>query len=218
MLKKVRHVAQTLLHKSPMYSLPPPRYLNVLSAVPYHGGQRVMRQSLFGHRGPCTGQCNWASYAVMGDKQWTSGPITPHPDYFVALLFRQLMGTTVLNLTVSASAPSAVRVYAWCARNPATSGAVVLTYLNTGTDQLSITVAGVGATGPRTEYFLTSPSNALDSDVVLLNGAAMTVDGNGVLPTYPVAGHSNSASGPIEVPPTSVGFIVLEAAGATLCM
>ena len=154
----------------------------------------------------------------MGDKQWASGPITPHPDYFVALLFRQLMGTTVLNLTVEASAPAAVRVYAWCARLPATPGAVVLTYLNTGTDALTISVGANAPSGPRTEYFLTAPSNALSSDILLLNGAAMTVDANGVLPAYPVPGHANSAGGPIAVPPTSVGFIVLEAAAASLCL
>ena len=34
----------------------PCRYLNVLSAIPYYGGQQVMRQSLFGHRGPW---CVW---------------------------------------------------------------------------------------------------------------------------------------------------------------
>ena len=152
----------------------------------------------------------------MGDKQWTTGPITPHPDWFIAILFRQLMGNTVLARNVTSSSPSTTRVYAWCGR--AVKGTVVLSYVNTGTEALVISVTGLAVT-PHTEYFITAPGAAMSSDVALLNGVPLTVDDNGVLPMYPIQGVHNAtpSGGAVTVPPMSVGFIVLEAAGAAEC-
>ncbi len=68
---------------------------------------------------------------------WTNGNaslMTPNPDWYTTVLFKQLMGTQVLN-TTAAGDPSTladVDVQFWCG----SSGGVVLAWLNTGSDDV----------------------------------------------------------------------------------
>lgn len=105
-------------------------------------------------------------YQLAGPPGWTSGSalLTPHPDWYTSVLFKQMTSTSFLasNLTSSAG-PSdpllaQVTVGAWC------SGAawwdeqaVVLVYANPSGADVTLTVAASNLTAaPRREFLMTS--------------------------------------------------------------
>jgi hypothetical protein len=104
---------------------------------------------------------------------------------------------------------------------------------------VQVQLAGGAAMAPRTEYILTSSAAAYDefkarlaagalataaaplpipasiqSAVSYLNGAALAVDGTGMLPVYPLPGSVVSTpSSPAIMPAYTFGFFVLDGAG-----
>ena len=140
------------------------------------------------------------------------------PDYFVALLWRQLVGARVLASALDAppEVNSTAAVHAFCAGG-GPPGAVVLAFINLADAPLDLALGGGLAAAPRVEFFLTAPGGNLTADAVLLNGAPLTVDAQGRLAQQPVPGRAVSAAGAPSLPPQSFGFIVLTAAAAPAC-
>jgi hypothetical protein len=128
----------------------------------------------------------------------------PKPSYWGALLWRRLMGTTVLDSGVPIG--EGLHVYAHCLRG--TPGGVALLVINTdktAPQTLSIPVAG--------ERYTLSSSD-LQSKTVQLNGAELRLGAGDELPV--LAGIAILA-GDIEFAPATITFIALPQAGNGAC-
>lgn len=186
---------------------------------------RVTRQDLAGW----SFTSGVSHYTLAGPPGWNNSPAnglpTPHPDWFTAVLWRQLVGSRVLAVTTSTtptSVNSTLAVHAWCAAvsAPAPSGAVVLPYINLGSDAVEIMLGGGLASTPRNEFVLTAPNGNMTADAVLLNGAPLGVDSTGRLSALPIVGRSIPPTGNavITLPAHSYGYFVLTAANAPACV
>lgn len=190
-------------------------FMHALGLAGQMGVHRVTRQDLAGW----SFASGVSRYTLAGPPGWvgaSQGAPTPHPDWFAAVLWRQIMGAKVLPATLAA-APAVndtLAVHAWCAAGG--GGAVALAFVNLAPAAVELALAGVPAAAVRTEFFLTPPGGNLTADALLLNGEAWGVDAAGRLPQLPVPGRAVQGS-PIFLPPTSYGFLVLPAAGAAAC-
>ena len=130
--------------------------------------------------------------------------LTPKPSYWGALLWRKLMGTTVLDSGVLMS--EGLHVYAHCLRG--TPGGVALLVINNDRNSsrtLSIPVAG--------ERYTLSSSD-LESKTVQLNGAELTL---GTGDELPVLAGIPVEVGSVEFRPATITFIALPQAGNEAC-
>jgi len=145
---------------------------------------------------------------------------TPHPDYYTAILWRQLVGQSVLSIQLQASQAvnETFAVHAVCANSGVSAaGGVVLIYINLAKAPVQLTLSGLDAT-PRVEYVLTAPNGNLTADAVLLNGEAWSVNDEGKLPVQPVPGKEIPAGGPdISLPAASYGFLTFEQPAIKAC-
>lgn len=136
-----------------------------LAAVAAAGFDRYSRQDLAGF----SFTQGESHYQLAGPPGWTNGSLAmrPHPSWFTAMLFKQLVGTSVLrtNLSGDVNLLSQVTVSAWCPGSPWWfNDALILSFSNpTGADvTLSFAVTSGGLTSvPRTEYILTSSATAI---------------------------------------------------------
>lgn len=134
--------------------------------------------------------------------------LVPHPDFFTAVLYKRLVGATVLNTSVTDNGnpqESYVRIYAHCSRTP-TAG-VALVFLNLLGEAVSVRLPAAMAEGPRKEWHLTAP--ALSSKVMSLNGVPLQLV-NEQLPPFP--SRSMPSSDRLLIGPYSYGFAVVEKA------
>ena len=151
-----------------------------------------------------------SSYALLGPPGWSHGPLgQPHPDYWVALLWKRLVGTRVLAASLQAAAPLLERLdaHVWCAAGA--SGSLVVSYFSMADASTPLALPPHVPATPRVEYVLTS--TALDSNDAYLNGVLLTAGDDGSVPAMggkaiPVGGAA------ISLPPWSYGFIVLQGA------
>eukprot|EP00404_Azadinium_spinosum_P054612 CAMPEP_0180795082 /NCGR_PEP_ID=MMETSP1038_2-20121128/55998_1 /TAXON_ID=632150 /ORGANISM="Azadinium spinosum, Strain 3D9" /LENGTH=541 /DNA_ID=CAMNT_0022833955 /DNA_START=1 /DNA_END=1622 /DNA_ORIENTATION=+ len=106
--------------------------------------------------------------------------LAPNPDFFAAVLWRHLMGTKVLNVSLPVATPTTLRVYAHCLASPSSLGGVALLLLNLDTnitsDGIALDMQGLG--GPisalgRDEYHMEAPAGDRHSRVVMLNGVPL---------------------------------------------
>ena len=160
-------------------------------------------------------------YQLVGPPGWVVGSelLTPRPDYFTTLLWRQLVGTRVLAANTSAASVAglldAAELGVWCAApstSPFGAGTVVLTYtLAFGQADVAVTLppALAGVTSAR--FFLSAPGDDLQSDVLLLNGAPLALGAGGALVQYPIAGQAAAAGAPLVLPHMSYGFVAFDA-------
>lgn len=182
-------------------------------------------------------------YTLVGPPGWTNGTLSPHPDWFSHILWRQLMEDTVLQVNVSASAglEASFGAHMWCTstRVRGSPGSVTLAYINFNDSDVSLAVSGT-ASVPRTEYMLTptadsytasrvkragsqasadgAPPTTLQNDEIYLNGQQMTVGADGILPEFPILGNTvTDPSQALVIPAYSYGFITFDGAGATVC-
>ncbi len=94
-----------------------------------------------------------SNYMLVGPPGWTNGThetLTPHPDYYTTLLWRQLVGQRVLQTNVS-GAVDYFFASAWCAAARAPYGAggsIVLAFTNQASVTASI-VSGSEAASVR---------------------------------------------------------------------
>jgi hypothetical protein len=128
----------------------------------------------------------------------------PRPNYWGALLWRQLMGTTVLDVGVPVQ--SGLHVYAHCQRDVA--GGVTILAINTGRNApRSLTLATASE-----RYTLEAVSLA-DIDV-RLNGRALKLSAHDELPS--IAGVPTIAS-TVTFAPATITFLAVPAAANDAC-
>jgi hypothetical protein len=136
-----------------------------------------------------------SDYGLLDDKTFL-----PKPNYWGALLWRKLMGTTVLESGIPIQ--MGLHVYAHCLRG--TPGGVALLVINN--DKAAPRTLSLPASSER--YTLTA--NTLADTQVRLNGVELTLGGNDDLPALTSAA---AASGNITFAPTTITFLSLPGAG-----
>lgn len=185
-------------------------WLNTLNVVGAAGFSRVHRQDIAGW----SFAFGTSNYMLLGPPGWTNGSndlLTPHPDYYTTILFKQLVGSVVLETNQSGAdqTDAAFAGQFWCGREPNT---VVLVLTNLGQADIQLTLPGNLAGASREDYMLTATASGttmadLQSDSVFLNGALLTVDNSGKLPVYPFPGKELESGAPLSVPALSYGFV-----------
>lgn len=164
------------------------RYLNQLGTLAKKGVKVVIHNTL-----------NASDYALIDEST-----LTPRPDYWAALLWRRLMGTTVLDAGDS-KAPG-LHLYAQCLRGK--PGAVALLAINasrTGKQELALPTKSE-------RYSLTAADLMRPS--VWLNGTELKLTDDGDLP--PLTG-VRQASGAITLAPASITFFAIPGAHNAAC-
>ena len=163
------------------------RYLNQLGTLAKKGVQVVMHNTL-----------DASDYALVDETT-----LIPRPNYWSALLWRQMMGTTVLD--AGASPSENLHLYAQCLRNH--PGGVALLAINA--DRTDFQELAVPVKSER--YTL---SGELMSDTVDLNGQELNVSADGDLPQ--LKGKKQSA-GSVRFAPASITFLAIPNAGNAAC-
>jgi heparanase len=213
-------------------------YLTTMGQVASNGFDRMHRQDIAGWS--FTG--GMSNYQLIGVPGWTNSSelLTPHPDYFTSLLFKQLVGTSVFTTTASTTAPGSANAsfYVWSSTDgPEGLGGLTMLFANPTGNDYTVTVNGGSdlhidfiLTSTSAAYFdhlsrveagkllqdqILAPPASLAADEVYLNGELMTVDANGNLPSYPISGVTST--NPITLPPYSYGFITLPNLQANGC-
>jgi hypothetical protein len=164
------------------------RYLNQLGSLARLGVQVQMHNTL-----------NASDYGLLDEKT-----LEPRPDYWAALLWHRLMGTTVLDPGASPSAN--LHLYAHCLRNQ--QGGVALLAINADKDAEQTFHLPVGA-----ERYSVTASTLTDSTVDL-NGKRLELGPDDALPVLRGAAvHSETVS----LAPTSITFLAFPRAGNAAC-
>jgi hypothetical protein len=163
------------------------RYLDQLGRLAKAGVQVVMHNTLAA-----------SDYGLLDERT-----LTPRPNYWGALLWRRLMGTTVLDSGLPIE--QGLHVYAHCQRGK--SGAVALVVINT--DRIASRSLTLATASER--YTLDAPS--LRSTILQLNGTTLALDDKDDLP--PIEGLRNPA-GTASFAPATISFLTI-AAGNNAC-
>jgi heparanase len=130
--------------------------------------------------------------------------LEPRPNYWAALLWRKLMGTTVLRPT--ASPADGLHLYAHCMSG--VEGGVTVLAINT--DRSNPHMLAIPGSSER--YTLTAPN--LEDTHVQLNGKELRLGSEDSIPE--IAGIS-TASEPIALPPASITFLAIRQAHNAGC-
>ena len=184
-----------------------------------------------GHTVMCRQCFVGGNYTMVG----VNDGFLPSPDYFTGLLFKRLMGATVLTSyqTEPASTPyyPNMRGYLHCtAGSDHPAGAVTFGYVNTdANNSYKLEIKGASTDGSkmgtaaRVEYVLSSGGvgpagphqSTLSSLHIKLNGELLALGEDDALPA--MAG-KREAAGYFVAPPRTYGFVVFPDAGAPACM
>jgi hypothetical protein len=164
------------------------RYLDQLGRLAKAGVQVVMHNTLAA-----------SDYGLLDETT-----LHPRPNYWGALLWRKLMGATVLDSGVPIEA--GLHVYAHCQRG--TSGGVALLVINTD----RIASHRLSLAKPSERYTLDAAS--LRASTVWLNGATLGLDDKGDLP--PIMGASTPA-GVLAFAPATISFLTIPESGNSAC-
>lgn len=133
-----------------------------------------------------------------------SHTFAPRPNYWVAWLWRQTMGATVLDAG-KGRPENGLRIYAQCQRN--TRGGVTVLAINTDRHHgATLDVTGKGAL-----FSLTQAGS--DAGIVALNGRALRLGANDALPRL----HGRPIAHRVSLPAGSINFITLPGAMNTSC-
>lgn len=139
--------------------------------------------------------------------------ISPNPDYYVAILYKELMSNKVLAVSQSDASMQDVRVYAHCAAD--SDNKVSLVLLNLGSNTKSIKLAGdLIQEGFRHEWHLANTKSGLTGADVELNGKLLTFDQQ-IVPV--IDGKPVPASSPLTLEPRSVTFITTPCSATSVC-
>ena len=164
------------------------RYLNQLGISAQHGVQVHMHNTLAA-----------SDYGLLDEKTYE-----PRPNYWAALLWRRLMGTTVLD---PGPAPAtSLYIYAQCLRNH--SGGVTLLVINAGRDASQ----SLDLPSASERYTLTA-EHLLDNHLQL-NGVELQLGAGDALPALKgIPTHS----GPLPFAPASITFLAFPKAHNASC-
>jgi hypothetical protein len=164
------------------------RYLDQLGRLAKAGVQIVMHNTLAA-----------SDYGLLDEKT-----LSPRPNYWGALLWRQLMGTTVLDSGVPIR--TGFHVYAHCQRG--THGGVSLLVINTDRNTPhALTLASA------VERYTLDASDLQDG-FVRLNGHRLELETNGDLPSLMGI---PTAAGALTFAPATVTFLSISAAANDAC-
>ncbi|MDR3530866.1 MAG: hypothetical protein P4L90_09970 [Rhodopila sp.] len=163
------------------------RYLDQLGRLARHGVKAVFHNTLAS-----------SEYGLIDQ-----ATMVPRPNYWAALLWRQLMGTTVLN---AESSNADLRLYAHCMRGR--PGGVTVLAINTSRTQ----AASLDLPSASTGYTLTA--RQLSDRTVQLNGQDLAVAANGDVPTL---GGEPVPAGARELGPASITFLTFPDAPNKSC-
>ncbi len=161
------------------------RYLDQLGRLARAGVQVVAHNTLAA-----------SDYGLLDERS-----LRPRPNYWAALLWRRLMGTTVLD----AGAHHGTHIYAHCRRG--VPGAVTLLVINT--DRTAAAILRLPLTSER----YTLSADHLQSPVVKLNGTVLELDRNGL----PDLATVTSLPGSLEIAPATMTFLTIAGAGNSAC-
>jgi hypothetical protein len=164
------------------------RYLNQLGTLAKHGVQVVIHNTLAA-----------SDYALIDEST-----LTPRPNYWAALLWRRMMGTTVLDAGGSPS--QNLYLYAHCLRDQ--PGGVALLAINvdrTASQALDVPV--------KSERYTLTAKDLLGNNVEL-NGRELALGPGDVLPE--IKGESTTA-GNVRLAPASITFLAMPDAGNAAC-
>jgi len=164
------------------------RYLNQLGSLAKLGVQAHMHNTLAS-----------SDYGLLDEKTYE-----PRPNYWAALVWHKLMGTTVLDAGTSPA--TSLHLYAQCMRG--TPGGVALLAINADKTAPQSIAIPTGAD----RYTLTSAD--LMSQTVQLNGAELKLGAGDALPR--IKGQSTKA-GDVTLAPASITFLVFPKAGNDSC-
>jgi hypothetical protein len=153
------------------------RYLYQLGTLAQAGVRTVMHNTLAS-----------SDYGLLDEKTYE-----PRADYWAAVLWRRLMGTTVLDAGVAPQKDT--YVFAQCTRGRA--DAVTVLGINVGDAPLTMTMPAGEA------YTLSAVST--DSKIVMLNGKSLVAGANGDLPA--MAGKKMRAGEMVVAPKTIVFYV-----------
>lgn len=164
------------------------RYLNQLGLLAQRGVQVVAHNTL-----------SASDYGLLDENTYT-----PRSNYWAALLWRKLMGTTVLN---SGDSPSPnLKLYAHCLRD--TPDGVALLVINTDRNaSLSLDLPAAA------ERYTLTASNLLDTTVEL-NGTELKLGSDDTLP--PLTG-TPTRPGKLTFAPASITFLAIPKANNATC-
>ena len=164
------------------------RYLDQLGRLAKAGVQIVMHNTLAA-----------SDYGLLDEQTFM-----PRPNYWAALLWRRLMGTTVLDSGVPIEL--GLHVYAHCQRGIA--GGVTLLVINNDRNHLRT------LTLPDTSERYTLDATPLQSMSVRLNGSMLALENSDQLPQ--LAGVPMPA-GRITLAPATITFLTIQEAGNRAC-
>lgn len=139
-----------------------------------------------------------SDYGLLDEKTFA-----PRPNYWASLLWRKLIGTTVLDPHISA--PENVYVYAHCLNDR--PGGVTLLIVNAGQRPFQLTVPSESE-----RYSLTAKQ--LENRTISLNGKPLELRSNDDLPQ--LTGERTQA-GKLVFAPTSITFLALAGANNGAC-
>jgi heparanase 1 len=164
------------------------RYLNQLGTLAKQGVQVVMHNTLAA-----------SDYALIDE-----ATLEPRPNYWSALLWRRLMGTTVLDAGTSPVAD--LHVYAHCLREVPGGVAMLVIDANRG----AVRLLEIPAKSER----YTLSSDELMGSKVNLNGRELTM---GVGDSLPKLVGKTIGKGEVRFEPVSITFLAIPKAGNDVC-
>jgi hypothetical protein len=164
------------------------RYLDQLGRLAKAGVQVVMHNTLAA-----------SDYGLLDERT-----LEPRPNYWGALLWRRLMGTTVLDAGLPIQL--GLHVYAHCQRG--TSGGVALLVINTDRDAPHALVF------PTASEFYTLDAENLPDARVRVNGNTLALGAGDKLPPIPGA---QTPAGPVTFTQATITFVAMPRAGNNAC-
>lgn len=162
------------------------RYLDQLGRLARAGVQMVAHNTLAA-----------SDYGLLDETT-----LRPRPNYWAALLWRRLMGTTVLDAGVH----KGIHLYAHCRRGE--RGAVILLAINT--DRTATALLRLPAASER----YTLSADHLESAGVKLNGTVLDLGPNDGLPRLAAV---TSPPGSVEIAPATITFLTVADANNPAC-
>eukprot|EP01084_Bolivina_argentea_P028710 53327_1 len=177
-------------------------YLNAFGVLASLNEQSLVRQKLCSTKNPPD------SYVLLTDIDGQN--YMPLPDYWIAVLFNNLIGKNVLNTTTNYDY---LKINAFCYAG--NNGSVILAYVNLKNEIIDIVynVASLGVN--HMDYILTAKDNELNSADIYLNGVNLQVNNDHELPEL---NGNLSNSSPIQIQPYSVGLIHFVDTKSAVCL
>ncbi len=172
-------------------------WLDELGRLSRRGQPVVVRQTLSG-----------SDYGLIDERT-----LQPNPSYWASWIWRNMMGTRVLDVAVEPAAP-AVRAYAHCLR--AATGGVAMLLINIHPTLATTVRLGDGA--PAVSV-LQLQADTLAARMVRLDGTPLATAADGSLPAFGALVSAGDARGAraMTLPPMSATFVAITGASVAAC-